>query len=67
MQFSADLIGTSETARELGISESAVRVWVATGKLVPAVRAASGRKLFVRDQVKALKRLREERADGNAR
>ena len=48
-----DIIGVSDAARLLNVSESSVRYWVKTGKL-PALRTPSGHRLFIRADVEAL-------------
>lgn len=57
-----ELLMTSETARELGISQGTVLLWERTGKLV-AIKTTNGRRLFRRSEVDRVKREREvERA-----
>ena len=55
-----DIIGVSDAARLLNVSESSVRYWVKTGRL-PALRTPSGHRLFMRADVEALAQTRGAR------
>lgn len=48
-----DYLKTSEVARCLSVSESAVRCWEKEG-ILKAVRTATGRRLFKREDVEKL-------------
>ena len=48
-----DILGVSDAARLLGVSESSVRYWHRTGKL-PALRTPAGHRLFLRADIEAL-------------
>jgi excisionase family DNA binding protein len=49
------LLTTSELATLLRVDSSAVRKWVATGKLIPAVTTPGGHYRFKRADVDALR------------
>jgi excisionase family DNA binding protein len=50
MEHQLDLLTTSDAARQLGIAANTLRVWERTGRL-PAIRTASGVRLFARADV----------------
>jgi predicted site-specific integrase-resolvase len=52
-----DLIGTAEATRILSVDKTTITRWVASGKLVPAMKLpkVNGAYLFHRSQVEALK------------
>lgn len=49
-----DLIGPSEAARILGVSERTITRWANTGRLTVAVKRPSGQRRFAREDVLAV-------------
>ncbi len=54
-------IESGPVARELGIAVETLRLWERTGKIACARRTAGGRRLYTREEVDRIRRVREHR------
>lgn len=52
----SEYILTSEVARILGVSGQTIRAWDRSHRLIPAMRAASGLRLYARADIDAMRR-----------
>ncbi len=54
-------ISAGPVARELGIAVETLRSWERTGKIAAARRTTDGRRLWDREEVEAIRAIRDER------
>jgi len=55
------LLESGPVARELGIAVETLRHWERTGKIACARRTVGGRRLYSREEVERIRRVREAR------
>ena len=60
-QTETEYLTATETAKELDVSESLIRLYIREGTLIPVITTKGGRVLFTSDQVRTLK---EQRVGG---
>jgi len=56
----SDLLLTSQAARLLGVSGQTIRAWDRLNRLKPALRTATGLRLYARADIEAMRRVLDQ-------